>query len=177
MEYRCANAYYFRIISKIGGIESHLWYIAQKYGKYDITVFYHEADPLQLMRLRRYVRCVQVKPEDKIVCDNLFCCFNREILSQCEAKTKYLVLHGDYQDIVRREEGFRRNLPIDKRIDKYLGVSQHVCDAWEELTGIHAEFIGEPVIVPKPRKPLLLCSATRLSPEKGWDRMKILAEG
>ena len=177
MEYITSNAYYFRTITHIGGIQTHLYYIAKKYGKYDITIFCHEIDQRQLHRLRQYVRVVELKPGDTVICDNLFCCFNREILDQCEANHKYLVLHGDYEDIVRREQGFMKNLPIDPRIDKYLGVSQHVCDSWERLTGIHAEYIGEPVIVPKPKKPILLCSATRLSPEKGWERMKRLATG
>ena len=36
MKYKTANAYYFRSILAIGGIESHLYYVAQKYGKYDM---------------------------------------------------------------------------------------------------------------------------------------------
>lgn len=173
--YKTANAYYFRSILKIGGIESHLYYIAQKYGQYDITVFFREGDITQLNRLRKYVRCVKIKPEDKVICDNLFCCFNREILDQCEAGTKYLVLHGDYLDMNRRGQISGINLPMDDRIDRYVGVSQLVCDNWETLTGIHADFIGEPVVLPK-TKPLLLLSATRLSAEKGWGRMKILVD-
>ena len=175
MEYKTANAYYFRSILAIGGIESHLYYIAQKYGKWDVTVFYQTADPAQLARLRKYVRCVALTPADHITCDNLFCCFNREVLDQCTAKHKYLVLHGDYLDMVNRGQLSMTNLPRDDRIDKYLGVSQHVCDTWEQVTGIHAEFIGEPVIVPEER-PLRLLSATRLSAEKGWTRMQILAQ-
>lgn len=173
--YETANAYYFRSILAIGGIESHLYYIAQKYGKYDITVFYKDANLRQIARLRRFVRCIELKPDDKVVCENLFCCFNREILDQCEAKTKYLVLHGDYLDMNRRGQIATGNLPMDDRIDKYVGVSRHVCDAWEELTGIKAEYIGEPVVLPK-EKPLYLLSATRLSAEKGWGRMQTLAK-
>lgn len=175
MIYETANAYYFRSILAIGGIESHLFYIARKYGRYDITVFYRDADPVQLRRLKQYVRCVQLRPHDKVVCDKLFCCFNREILDQCEAGTKYLVLHGDYLDMVKRGQMTEGNLPKDPRIDKYLGVSQHVCDTWEKLTGIKAYRIGEPVVLDDDR-PLQFISATRLSAEKGWGRMKILAD-
>ena len=53
MKYKTANAYYFRSILAIGGIESHLYYVAQKYGKYDITVFYREGNLKQLERLRK----------------------------------------------------------------------------------------------------------------------------
>lgn len=175
MKYETANAYYFRQLIKIGGIESHLFYIAQKYGKYQITLFYRDGDARQLARLRKYIRCVKLSEYDTVVCENLFCCFNREILDQCEAKHKYLVLHGDYYDMVQRGQMDISNIPVDSRIDKYLGVSQHVCDAWKKVSGLDAEVIGEPVVLPKER-PLYLLSATRLSAEKGWDRMQTLAQ-
>lgn len=176
MQYRTANAYYLRNLIKIGGIESHFYYLARKYGKYDITVFYYHADPEQVKRLKRYVNCIKLKRDDVVICENLFCCFNREILDQCEAKYTYLVLHGDYKDMVNRGQLSKSNLPLDDRIDKYLGVSRHVCNTWTELTGLPADFIGEPVVLDDTEKPLLLCSATRLTAEKGWNRMKILAK-
>ena len=174
MKYKTANAYYFRSLSAIGGIESHLYYIAQKYNQYDITIFYQDADSQQLSRLRKWIRCIQLQKTDWVECDNLFCCFNREILDQCTAKTAYLVLHGDYEAMVAQKQLDIENIPLDKRINKYLGVSQLVCDSWERLTGIHADLIGEPVVLSN-EKPLMLLSATRLTREKGWERMKKLA--
>ncbi len=53
MRYKTANAYYFRSILAIGGIESHLYYIAQKYNQYDITIFYRDGDPKQIKRLKK----------------------------------------------------------------------------------------------------------------------------
>ena len=160
----------------IGGIESHFYYLAKKYGKYDITFFYNSGDPKQIARLREYARTVQLKPEDKVICDNLFCCYNKDILKQAEAKKTYLVLHGDYYDMVNQGQLDRDGLPIDDRIDEYLGVSQTVCDSWEKLTGIKASLIGEPVLVEHKTKPLMLISACRLTAEKGWNRMVKLAD-
>lgn len=177
MIYECANAYYFRHLNKIGGIESHLRYLAKKYAdKYEITVFYKTADADQLELLKRYVRVVQLQKNDLVKCKKLFCCFNREILDQCQAEKKYLVLHGDYKDMVKRGQLTENSLPIDKRIDEYLGVSQLVCDSWKELTGIKARNVSEPVILDKCDKPLMFVSATRLTPEKGWHRMVELAD-
>lgn len=177
MRYETANAYYFRHLNKIGGIESHLRYLSKKYAqKYEITVFYQTADMEQLANLSKYVRCVQLAKNDFVKCKKLFCCFNREILDQCEAEKKYLVLHGDYKDMVQRGQLSTANLPIDDRIDEYLGVSQLVCDSWEELTGIKARNVFEPVVLEKVEKPLLFVSATRLTQEKGWGRMVQLAE-
>ena len=52
MIYKCANAYYFRSINAIGGIESHLYYISKKYQDLDITVFYVDGDKHQISRLK-----------------------------------------------------------------------------------------------------------------------------
>lgn len=177
MIYKCSNAYYFRSLQAIGGIESHLYYIGKKYGKkYDISVFYNDAEANQLARISKYVRCIQIDKTDVIHCNTLFVCFNREILNQVVAKKTYLVLHGDYKDMVKRGQLNETNLPIDKRVDGYLGVSQLVCDSFEELTGVKPINVYEPVELDKIDKPLLLVSATRLTAEKGWNRMVQLAE-
>lgn len=176
MMYTCANAYYFRSINAIGGIESHLYYISKKYKDLDITVFYVDGDEHQISRLKRNVRCKKINYNDKVICKRLFCCFNREILNKCEAEEKILVLHGDYLDMVNRGQLAKENLPIDERIDKYIGVSQTICDSWKALTGIDAENVYQPVIIDKVDKPLLFCSATRLTKEKGWKRMLKLAD-
>lgn len=171
----CKNAYYFRRLNTIGGIESHLNYISKKYSKkYDITIFYQTADPIQLKRLKRLVRCVQLTSEIFVKCDTLFCCFNREILDQCEAKKKYLVLHGDYKDMAARKQLDTHLLPIDERVE-YLGVSQLVCDSWNEITGLKARNVYQPVELDKCDEPIMLISATRLSLEKGHERMRKLA--
>lgn len=176
MIYSCANAYYFASLNKIGGIESHLYYISRKYGEYDITVFYRNADDNQLKRLKQYVRCIKLNKKDYVKCNKLFCCFNRDILNQCQANEKILVLHGDYKDMLNRNQLNRGNLPLDPRIDKYIGVSQLVCDTWKEITGIEAENVYEPIVLEEVEKPLMFISATRLTKEKGYERMMKLAD-
>lgn len=176
MIYKCANAYYFNTLSKIGGIESHFFYMAKKYHQYDIVFFYRTGDPDQVKRISKYAKCIRLDPADKIVCDTMFCCFNREVLDQCKAKKICLILHGDYKDMVERGQLKKQNLPLDDRVDQYLGVSQLVCDSWKELTGKKAKCIYEPVILENNDDPLFFVSATRLSKEKGWERMVKLAE-
>lgn len=177
MKYQVTNAYYFQNLNAIGGIESHLYYLAKKYHKYtNITIFYRFADNSQLNRIRKYAKFIKLRSEDTIECENIFCCFNKDVLDVCIAKNRYLVLHGDYKSMVEQGQLLKSNLPIDNRIDKYLGVSKHVCKTWHDLTGIKADFVGEPVEVDTGEKPLLFLSATRLTKEKGWERMKKLAE-
>lgn len=175
MEYTTTNAFFLRDILQIGGIESHFWYLARKYGQYDIAIICYRGDAEQVKRLRQYVRVIIAKKDDRIVCENMFCCFNREILDQTEAKHIYIVLHGDYLDMVKRKQLSKDYIPLDDRAEKYLAVSKTVADSWEKLTGIKAYVVGEPIDVPPAGRPILLCSATRLSPEKGWGRMIQLA--
>lgn len=175
MNYQCENAYYFNTLISIGGIESHLYYIARKYGKYDITIFYQKGDANQLKRLKKYVRAIKITMKDTIECNNLFICFNREVLDIAKANKTYLVLHGDYKSMVELGQLSKDLIPIDKRVDEYIGVSQTICDSWEELTGIKARCVYQPIVLDKSDKALLFISATRLSKEKGFERMKKLA--
>ena len=177
MIYECANAFYFANINKIGGVESHFYYMARKYGNYDIIIFYRHGDQEQIDRLRRFVPCIQLDKRDRVKCKKIFVNYVRDILEQCDAEEKIFVLHADYKDLVARGIFTRNILPIDKRIDKYVGVSQLVCDSWKEMTGIDAENLYQPVIVEKlDTKPLMFISATRLTKEKGWNRMEKLAK-
>lgn len=176
MIYECANAYYLNTICAIGGIESHFYYM-RKYCQYDLVIFYQNGDPEQLKKIGQNIKCIKLDfNKDRIRCTNLFVCLNTEAINITYAQEIYMVLHGDYLDMINRGQLRRNQLPLDVRITKYLGVSKHVCKAWHELTGIKAEFVGEPVMMNECEKPLMFISATRLSKEKGWGRMQQLAE-
>lgn len=169
------NIYYFRGIQSIGGIESHLYYVARKYGSRDITVLYREADPGQLARLKRYVRCVEWTFREEIRCERIFCCFNREVLPFVTEGEKCLVLHGDYIRLLDLFPEVIGQLPVDPLVDRYFGVSQTVCDSWKEATGLDAECLYEPIVLDKAEKPIRIVSTTRLSSEKGWDNYRKMA--
>lgn len=177
MKYEVTNAFYFGFINKIGGVESFFYYLGKKYSNTtNITIFYRTADAKQLLRIRKHAQCIRLKPGDTIKCENLFCNYAiHDVLDIAEAKHAYVILHGDYLDMVNRGQQRKDALPIDDRIEKYLGVSKHVCKTWEQLTGIKAEYVGEPVTLDEVQKPLLFVSATRLTREKGWERMQKLA--
>ena len=170
------NVFYFHTISPIGGIEQFFAYLAEKYRDWDITIFYKFGDPAQVHRIQRYVRCVKYTNQT-IECDTVFFCFNREIMDKVHAKKKYLVLHGDYLTMVKQGQLSEQFLPRDDRVDGYYGVSQVVCDAWKELTGLDCKLVYNPFIQ-KPKKKLLkLVYCGRLSSEKGGDLVnKFLAK-
>lgn len=176
MNYTCGNAFYFANLNAIGGAESFFYYMARKYAnKYDMIVFYRNGDEKQVERLKKYTRCIRLEKKDHVTCDKIFVNYVRDILEQCDAKERIFVIHADYKDMIKRGQFSTARLPIDSRIDKYVGVSQLVCDSWKELTGIEAENLYEPVVLDKGQKMLTFISATRLTKEKGWDRMVKLA--
>lgn len=161
------NIFYFYNINAIGGIETFFYNLARKYKDWDITIYYQIGDQKQLERLRKFVRVRKYKGE-KIVCDRAFFNFNLDIIDNVEAKEYIQIEHGDYKAM-----GVWPN--TSPKLTGYLGVSQQVCKTFEEVTGHHVELVYNPIYVEKPRKLLRLISATRLSSEKGKDRMIKLA--
>lgn len=162
------NIFYFYKINEIGGIETFFYYLAKKYKNYDITIYYQEGSNEQIKRLRKYVRVKQYQGE-RIKCDKAFFNFNLDIIDNVEAKEYYQIAHGDY-----KASG---DIPsVSKKVTKYLGVSQRVCDTYSELINQDVELTYNPIVIDKPKKVLSLISATRLTKEKGRKRIIKLAE-
>lgn len=162
-----ANIFYFRYINQIGGIESFFYYLAKKYKDYDITVFYKSGDASQIKRLAQYVRVKKYEGEH-IVCKKAFFNYNLDIIDNVDAEEYIQIAHGDYKAM-----GITPN--THPKLTKYIGVSKQVCKTYEEITGFKTELIYNPIEINKPRKLLHLISATRLTAEKGKDRMVKLA--
>ena len=157
------NIFYFYRINKIGGIEAFFYYLAKKYQEWDITIYYQVGDDKQIERLKKYVRVKKYNGE-KIICDKAFFNFNLDIIDNVEAKEYIQIAHGDYKAM-----GITPN--THPKLTKYLGVSKQVCDTYKEVTGYDTELIYNPIELDKPKKVLNLISATRLTAEKGKDRM------
>ena len=164
------NLFYFHTLNSIGGIETFFWNLAKKYGKeYDITILYRNGDTKQVKRLSEYVRVRRYRDGEKVRCKRAFCAFNTDILDFIEADEYYQMLHGDY-----RKLGV---LPQKHdKLQEYVACSKVVRDAYADITGKVAEVSYNPFVPEKPRKVLRLISATRLTPDKGWNRMCILAD-
>ena len=168
------NLVYFSSLHVIGGIETWLYNLSVYYGDLDVTVVIRQGNKFQIDRIAKKFRVVIWDGHERFTCKRLFVCFNQDIIPFVDAETIYGVLHGDYADMVARGQLHMKNLPKNDRIDKYIGVSQVVCDSWEKLTGIKAEVCYNPVVVNR-KKVVRLVSAQRMSTEKGVDRIKTLA--
>ena len=168
-----ANVFFVHCIQQLGGVETYLWEIAKKYHEYDVVIAYQEADGRQLDRLRKLVRCIKVTEGKPIQAKKCFHAY--EFNYNLVQADKYIqCIHANYEI-----QGLPPN--ISPKITKYLGVSKWVSEAYERLLkqrGVDrkVEVCYNPIQVDKPKKVLKLISPTRLSKEKGKDRMIKLAE-
>lgn len=161
------NVIYFKDIGSIGGVEQFIWYLSKKF---NFTLYYNSADTEQIKRLSQNIECRKYK--EPIKCDKFFC--NYGLYIEAEAKEKYHIAHCDYKYVWFK--------PILYDGFKYIGVSKTVCDSFKELTGKDIELIYNPIYLRKPKVSkyndgkLHLISTTRLSREKGLERMKKLVK-
>lgn len=162
------NIIYYKVFYEIGGTESYIYYLCKKYKSKDITVYYRDGDPKQIARLSKLVRVKKYNGEE-ITCDNAFFNYHYDIIDHVHAKQYIQVLHTDY---TKQNVTF---VPCSK-MTKYLGVSKAVAKNFTKMTGLPCEVAYNPISVDKPRKVLRIVSATRLSAEKGFQRMVTLAE-
>lgn len=163
------NVFWFSHINSIGGVETFFHYLAKKYGgDHDIVVYYATGDPDQIARLRKYAR-VRKYLGGRIKCDRFFCNYNTDIIENVDA--------NEYIGIIHYDAIAMKMMPnLHPKITKYVGVSQLVCDNFTKVTGLPCELCYNPIVLEKPKKYLRLVSATRLTPEKGKERMRILAD-
>jgi len=166
------NIFYFKKINRIGGTEQFLYEIAKKYNEYDITVFYDEADIYQLTRLRKYIRCIKRKPNEKVICKRAFFNFNIEMIDDVESTENYyaFVSHANYEEL-----GYKP--PIEHpKLTHFIGVSQFAADKLEEYgnklgLSFKAERCYDPMTLEQVKKVPILVSACRLDDNvKGGNR-------
>jgi len=161
------NIFYFKNINSIGGVESFFYYLSKKYNNFTILYngedMYRERRRLQVKRLNERVETIHYNGE-KIKCKRFFCNYDPDIIDNLEAEEKILLIHTLYK---------KRNLriPYLDKFDKFIGVSETVCKDFKEWTGKEIELIYNPIELDKPKKVLKLISATRLTKEKGKERI------
>lgn len=167
------NVFYFKTISYIGGCESWFWYLSKLYK--NMVIYYREGHPEQIKRLAQNVEVRKYQENEIINCDNFFCCYNPDIINNVNAKMYAHIIHCDYKQV-----SFH---PImNPKFNKYIAVSKLAGDSFKELTGVDYELLYNPVAIeiPKVEKyndgKLHLISATRLTKEKGLNRMQKLAK-
>ena len=169
---RLKNVIYFPSFNCVGGVETYCYEMGLKFGKdYDITVLYQNGDADMMKHIAEVARVIRYNPGDKIICDVFIFGWGYDILDNVEAKEYIQTFHADY---INRH----LNPCHDSKITKRFGVADNTTNGIREHYDWAAdiETMYNPYTPKKPRKVLNLISATRLTAEKGFDRMVKLAD-
>lgn len=152
------NVFYMSHIRSCNGLMTYIRNICKRFKDLDIVVYYKTCESEeQLQLLKKYVKVVKYTNQ-KIKCKKIF--FNKalDIIDNVDAEEVCMVLHTNYKNQLK----YGLKPPLDKRIDKYYGVSKLVCDTFEEVYHIKAEPLYTPIELEEPKRVLHLVSFTRL---------------
>ena len=156
-------------IMSAGGIETWLYNLATQYGKtHAITLYYDRIAPEQYARLVKLIKCEKYTGQ-QVECDKAIFCFDFMGAENVTAKEYIHIVHADYKKINLRPV-------IPEKINKIYAVSKVAAESFRDVMGMECEVLYNPVNVSGFKKPLKLISATRLSSEKGLERMKMLSQ-
>src|SRR5574344_292260 len=160
--------FYINHINIIGGIETFFYQLAKQFEDRDITIVCKTGDDKQIERLKKYVRVIKFNG-NKIKCKKAFFNYNIDIIDYVEAEEYIQILHSDYKSM-----GIKLNQ--HPKINRYLAVSNQVAKGIKEVYDIDCKVIYNPYQKEEPKRVLNLISTTRLSEEKGKNRMIKLGE-
>ena len=169
-EIEASNLFYVSNFNVIGGVETYIYELARKYKDYDISVVYKTGDSKQIRRLMKYVKVYKYKG-GFIKCKKFFCNYETDIIDKVDADYYTQLIHAMFKT--------NKLTPrLEPKINKYMAVSKIASEEFYELTGIKPEVCRNPLTITNDeKKPILqLISATRLTKEKGKERMKKLAD-
>ena len=160
------NVFYIQHLNIIGGTEQFIYELTRKYKDIDITVIYKTGHWKQIERIAKNVRIIKYNGE-KIKCKKAFFNYSIDIIDNVEAEECIQIIHAMYKTNNIKPK-------LNKKITGYYAVSVIAAKEWEELTGIKAKIVRNPLQMLETKPVLFLVSATRLTAEKGKDRIEKL---
>lgn len=157
------NVFYMHRLNVIGGTESFLYYIARKFKDKDVLIVYDLGDITQVNRMREYAPCIKFEGQ-RIICKRVFFNYGYSIIDSVNAEEYYQVIHTDY---------LHQNIAFvpHPKITHYIAPTEIAAKHFTMKFKLPCEVIYNPIEIDKPKKVLRLISATRLTLEKGKDRM------
>ena len=169
---------YHNNLLKFGGVDTFVYNFVKKMNKYfDILFLYTTADKNNLERIKKYVKTEQYSKDKKYICDICICAsaWGQYPDSVIAKSGRYIqMVHADYERA--KEVGFYYNKW--QKTTEHIGVSNYVCKVFKQLypkeniTRIY-NILDE---VQETKPILKLISATRVSKEKGYERMLKFAQ-
>ena len=157
------------VIYPSGGIETWLYNIAKRWGStHDITIYYDNADDKQLRRLQRLVRCEEYIGQN-VELDTAIWCYDFLGFNTTKAKRKVHIVHADYGHRLIRN--FDKGGGLVAKVNEVYAVSRKAAASAERLFGCEVGVLYNPLSWETPERPIRIISATRLTHEKGLERM------
>lgn len=171
--YDAINIYYKRYMAEIGGIETMTYNLAYKYRDKDVMFLFGGCHPGQLVRLLEVgANVVEYDMNKTYRCKRCFLSFDSNIPSNIIADDYVRIGHNNFE--ILTDLGFVMPEDADKTIN--YGVSREACESLEKILGKECEYCPNPYIDIDPKPLLKLVSPQRVSPEKGPDRIRMMAE-
>lgn len=164
---------YATSIIRIGGVETFIYNWCKNLAPYyDITLLYNSCHPDQLARLQKICKCEKNDPKKQYDCDLVLYSTAWGISpNNITAKKYWQMIHANYEEMIAKMPDFKYiQYP---KTQMHIAVSQVVADAFKRLYDIDCKVMYNML----DEEPCLrLVTASRLSKEKGYERMKILAK-
>ena len=162
--YKRDTIIYFNTIHTIGGIETWIYNLGKRY---EFSVVYDRADEEQLKRLNDIGIETIKNVGQQIECDTLLFMLH-DNNANIKANKKYLFIHGLYNN--KKEVG---NIP---EYDEIYACSKVASEYFEKATGIKPKVMYNIIDTEIKEEPLILGVFSRLSKEKGKNRIIYLLD-
>ena len=163
-------------IIEIGGIETFTYNLTKALSNYyDVLLLYKNCHPKQLYRLMQEVECEKYDSRKEYECD--ICILASSwggYPDTVNAKEYIQMIHANYKEA---NKTFKYVYKPFSKTTKHIAVSTIARDVFKEMYGYECDLMYNLLDDIKETKPILkLVSATRLSAEKGYNRMLKLIE-
>lgn len=163
-------------IPQVGGIETAMEVLINELDqkKYDITLIYGTAEsPVLMFRYAQNADVVRYEWGTQYECDTLLLSSNHNIPPNIKFKKLVQWIHSDYSK-------YKEPLKNVGVVDEYIAVSKHAGKIVEQMFNVKPTIIYNLIDHNFGREKthrLKLVTNSRISPEKGFDRMLTFAQG
>ena len=163
-------------IIKIGGVETFTYNLSKQLSKYyDVLVLYNQCDIGQLDRISQNCRIEKYNKNKEYLCDICICASSWGGYPDSVVSTKneyWQMIHANYKELAKTGYTYKRW----SKTTKHIAVSNTARDIFNETYHENATTMYNILDEIQKTQPILkLISATRLSSEKGYNRMVKLA--
>jgi glycosyltransferase involved in cell wall biosynthesis len=163
-------------IIELGGVETFTYNLSKALSDYyEVLLLYKKCHPNQLYRLMQEVECEEYNPNKEYECDICILASSWDGYPDTVKAKEYIqMIHANYKEA---NKTFKYVYKPFEKTTKHIAVSKIARDVFKEMYGYECDLMYNILDEVKETKPILkLVSATRLSAEKGYNRMLVLIE-